>query len=582
MSSNEIDIDNALDALERDAKDRANDNAAAAREEAERNRPPVICLGMEGNTHVLYSPRNRKVHKLPTDKITQPHLLLISNKNSWIKWLFPERAAAGDTVKRWELEESAQERIFAESGKKAFNPMNVRARGIWRDGAGWVYNAGNKCWFINEKGQFEQAESVIGERIYAAGVALPAPAAAPLTDEEGEALLQMLTSRPWSLDGMGELVLGETVSALLAGSLHMSPHVWITAPQGTGKTKLMDDVTALLRPFSTVNEGVPTEAAVRQRLQGDALPWLNDEMEAGDSKAATRNIGKVIDLMRSASYGKAPMSKGGADGTARLFPMKCGFCFFSVVDSLSRDSDTSRCLQLRLTRRKNQRELWKCQEAGRNLTQQADFHSRLIARILKILPVITRNVASLTDYLRDLDGVDARKGELFAVLMACRYALTNSTPLTAEQMQHAADILRAYDYQEERESDFSRCLTVLLNHQIDVYNAGKMTVSEACRLMSTMCEGETKDHYSRALQIAGLRWRDDWEALQVDPRTERMKRIYKDTQWKNGKISSVLAEGADPRGGKAGANANGIWYQSAKVGGATPTRCIMIPASLVF
>ena len=572
----------ALDVLEKDAADRAADNAAAAREERIKNRPPVICLGMDGNSHVLYSPRNRKTHKLSTDKFTQPHLLLLDNKESWIRWLFPERAAAGESVNRWELEEAAQNRIFAESANKAFNPMSIRARGIWKNGLGWIYNAGAACWFIDTDGNLELVDNVLGGHVYSAGVALPAPADIALTDAEGANLVEMLTSRPWSFRGEGELVTGWIVSALMAGTLPMSPHVWITAPQGTGKTKLMDDITAILQSFAIVNEGVPTEAAVRQRLQGDALPWINDEMEAGDNKIASLNINKVLDLMRSASYGKAPMSKGGADGSARLYPMKCGFSFFSVVDSISRDSDLSRCLRLRLTRRKDAREIWRHQEVGRSLTEQADFPSRFVTRILRLLPVITRNVTTLTNHLRALDGVDARKGELFSVLMACRYALTSSEPLTPEQMEHAADMLRAYDDQDEKESDSARCLSVLLNHQIDVYNAGRMSAGEAIRLMPTMCDGETKDNYRRALQLIGLRWREDLKALQVNPRPDLMKRIYNGTQWNNGKIAAVLAEGADRSKGRDGANLAGIWYQQAKVGGMTPVRCVMIPSDLIL
>lgn len=570
----------ALDVLARDAEDRAADNNAAVLEEEEKNRPPVICLGMEGNSHVLYSPRNRKIHKLSTDKFTQPHLLLLDNKDSWTRWLFAEKAAASQPVKRWELEEAAQNRIFTESASKTFDPRSIRARGIWKSGSGWIYNAGNACWFIDADGNLEQVDNVRGGHVYSAGVALPAPVGTSLTDAEGATLMALLTERPWSFQYEGELLAGWTVSALLAGALPMSPHVWITAPQGTGKTKLMDDISSILQSFAIVNEGVPTEASVRQRLQGDSLPWVNDEMEAGDNKTATRNINKVLDLMRSASYGKAPMSKGGADGSARLYPMKCGFSFFSVVDSISRDSDISRCLRLSLIRQNNMRELWQHQEAGRNLTEQEGFSARLITRILRALPILMRNIATLTEFLRNVDGVDARKGELFSVLMACRYALTSSASLTDEQMKHAADILRAYDDQDEKESDSARCLSVLLNHQIDVYNAGRMSAGEAIRLMSTMCEGETKDNYRRALQLIGLRWREDLKALQVNPRPDLMKRIYKGTQWNNGKIGAVLAEGADRSKGRDGANLAGIWYQQAKVGGMSPVRCVMIPSDL--
>lgn len=560
--------------------DRKADNAAAAREEAERNRPPVVCLGREGVQYVFYSTAYRRVERLTAEKLTLPNLRAIAPRARWEAWLFPERVAAGDEVKKGELVEAVQERILADSGAKMFDASRVRSRGVWPDAAGgWVYNAGASCWFIPaDGGQVEQIDHVRGDYVYSAGVALPSPADTPLSDEEGRELLELMRARLWVLPGAGDIMAGWMVTATLAGVMPICPHVWINAPAGTGKTYLKNDLVAVLGNYSMRQEGPPTDAGIRQRLNGDAVPVLIDEVEQGDNEAAGRKIRNLLELMRSASYGIDPITKGGADGTARLYPMKCSFALFSIANCISRDADSSRCLVLYLRRGdKTIQDVWARQEAGRKLAQTG----RLMARLLACLPVLMENLSALREHLGKVEGADSRRAELFAVLLACRHALVSRERMSQEAMQEAAGLMMAYGEQEEKESDFSRCLAVLLNvYQLDVYGAGKMSVAEACRMLRNGVDVDRRDAIARALELAGLRWRDDLNALQVDTLADKMKRIYTGTQWSNGRIAPVLAEGADRSKGKKGENSVGIYYRcEPKLG---RRKCVVIPAALVL
>ena len=142
--------------------DRKADNAAAAREEAEKNRPPVVCLGTEGNQYVLYSTAYKRIHRLTAEKMTLPNLRAIAPRARWEAWLFQERVCAGDEVKRGELVEAVQERILADSGARMFNASCVRSRGVWPDAAGgWVYNAGASCWHVPADGSKLQKQQCL-------------------------------------------------------------------------------------------------------------------------------------------------------------------------------------------------------------------------------------------------------------------------------------------------------------------------------------------------------------------------------------------------------------------------------------
>ena len=562
--------------------DRQADNAAAAREEAEKNRPPVVCLGREGSQYVLYSTAYRRIERLTAEKLNLPNLRAIAPRAHWEKWLFPERVAAGDEVKRGELVEAIQERILADCGAKMFDASCVRGRGVWPDTAGgWVYNAGASCWWIPaDGGKVEQVDNARDGHVYSAGVALPFPADTPLSDEEGRELVELMRARSWVLPGAGDIMAGWMVAALLAGVMPICPHVWINAPAGTGKTYLKNDLVAVLGGLSVQVEGAATtEAAIRQRLSGAALPFLADEVEQGDNETAGRNISKWLDLMRSASYG-GNIDKGGADGTARAYPMKCSFALFSIANCISRDADSSRCLVLHLRRGdKAVREVWTRQETGRALVQTPGFHGRLMARLLGCLPVLLENLSALRKQLGQVEGVDARRAELFAVLLSCRHALVNRERISQDAMQEAAGLMLAYGEQEEKESDFSRCLAVLLGHVVRV-RGQEMTVADACRVMDARADAEAVAACGLSLSAAGLRWRDDLNALQVDTLADKMKRIFTGTQWSNGKVAPVLAEGCKRE--KGSISPAGVWLQSVKVGGTSPRWCVMIPAALVL
>lgn len=559
--------------------DRKADNAAAAREEAEKNRPPVVCLGREGSQYVLYSTAYRRIERLTAEKLNLPNLRAIAPRAHWEKWLFPERVAAGDEVKRGELVEAIQERILADCGAKMFDASCVRGRGVWPDTAGgWVYNAGASCWWIPaDGGKVEQVDNARDGHVYSAGVALPFPADTPLSDEEGRELVELMRARSWVLPGAGDIMAGWMVAALLAGVMPICPHVWINAPAGTGKTYLKNDLVAVLGGLSVQVEGAATtEAAIRQRLSGAALPFLADEVEQGDNETAGRNISKWLDLMRSASYG-GNIDKGGTDGTARAYPMKCSFALFSIANCISRDADSSRCLVLHL--RKGDKSVWARQEEGRVLVQTPGFHGRLMARLLACLPVLLENLHALRKHLGQVEGVDARRAELFAVLLSCRHALVSPERMSLDAMQEAAGLMLAYGEQEEKESDFSRCLAVLLGHVVRV-RGQEMTVADACRVMDARADAEAVTACGLSLSAAGLRWLDDVSALQVDTLADKMKRIYTGTQWSNGKVSPVLAEGVDRNKGKKGANALGVYYRcEPKLG---RRKCVVIPAALVL
>ncbi len=576
-------------ALLKGEADRKADNAAAARKEAERSRPPVVCLGAEGACNVYWSRSSGDIHKLKANEHTRNNLYRMARFEEYTRWMRPDLPPDDAEEQEATIMKKAVRRLLEGSLGKRFDASRVRSRGVWPDAAGgWVYNAGASCWFIpDDGGQVEQVDAVRNGYVYSAGVALPSPADTPLSDEEGCELVELMRARSWVLPGAGDVMAGWMVAAMLAGVMPISPHVWINAPQGTGKSTFRDDLRAVYGDAKIDPDGGhTTDTGIRQTITGVALPVVIDEAEGGDDEKAQKNIRRWIELMRIASYG-GTILHGGADGTPRKYQIKCSFALFSVANSIERAADSSRCIVLDLKKYREDEQgkaekeaLWARQEAGRALVQTTGFHSRLVARLLVSLPVLMENLDALRKHLGKVEGADSRRAELFAVLMACRHVLVSRERMSQEAMQEAAGLMLAYGEQEEHESDFSRCLSVLLGYQVDVYGAGKMAVAEACRMLRNGRDVDRKEAIARALNLAGLRWRDDLNALQVDTLADKMKRIYTGTQWINGKVAPVLAEGCKRE--KGSISPAGVWLHPVKVGGTSPRWCVMLPAALVL
>lgn len=569
--------------LKKYAEEQRADAETEAREQeraqAERDLPPVICLGRDGREFVFYSPLSRHLSRLTAEKINWPNMLDIAPRGSWERYLFPKETEADAAPPRRELVAEAQERLINESRYKSFSPDAVRARGVWPDGEnGWIFNSGEKCYHMRREDSSPQVvDNVRGAYVYTTGKHLPRPDAKKLTNAEGAQVLDLFMARPWKTPYAGELLAGWAIASLLAGSMPICPHIWLTSPRGTGKTSLKADLMRFFGAFCDVAmDKIPSEPGLRQKIKGDCMPVLIDEAEPEKLEKCE----PVISLIRSASYGENVYT-GTIDGNGRAFWVKCCILLLSTVNGIERETDSSRFFVLALKRVNNATlaDLKKRLAEARKLVDGEHFQARLIARLLSLLPVIMQGIEACSAYLMGRD-VDGRRADMMAILTACRHALTSEECLPPADMAHAYDMLKAYDEQDEQESDFSRCLSHLLGYRVRVHNAGEMSIPDAC-ILADSYDTETKASAERALKAVGMRWREDKGALQVDSREVMMKRIFAGTQWATGKVHNVLADGADAKSKTA--SPAGIWVEKARFPGtSTPLRCLFIPRCLVM
>lgn len=596
----------ARKAMREEAAARDADNAAAAQADAMKGMPPVIPLGKEGKEYVYYSIPQREVCRLkPSEHKERMCLYSMATRADYARWLEPDISSDALDVKEAKMMRNAGRLLMEKTGGKKFNPDMLRGRGVWRDADGGIlYNAGDACFLVLPDGRMERVDGVRGRYIYDAGAPLIHPADDALTDEEGARLVDFYRARPWVLPYAGELVAGWMVCAVLAGVLPYRPQVWVNAPALTGKSALKRD---MLRALGGKNEdddmpgregavtgghAVQFEAAATspagftQRIGQDALPVAFDEGEehGDDGGRKARNLAGVLDILRSAATsGDVGISKGGADGTAKVYKARFCTALFSIANNLSREADTSRFLVLRLSPLMDdaaREAMWQRQEAARAMTQGQDFTARLFTRLLRAVPALLDNARTIRAHLMAA-GYDPRRAEMLGLLLAGVYALTKSGAVDEAYLKHAAEVAQAVEEGQERESDTQRCLDSLLGYSMP-WHGSRISVAQLCKIARDGENLDSRREAGDALEALGLRWRDDLDdgkgALQVNTAARGLRELYKGTDWESGKVAAVLAEGCkrDKR-----PNALGVWLQSCKVSG-RPVWLPMIPASLVL
>lgn len=583
----------ARKAMREEAAARDADNAAAAQADAMKGKPIIIPLGEDGAWNVYWSRPHRSLYRLKMNEHTGAHLRRMAKLADYARWLAPDLPPDAVAEAERRIMKQAKDWMLDETGGRKFNPDMLRGRGVWRDAdGGIVYNAGDACFLVLPDGRMEQVDGVRGRYIYDAGAPLIHPADDALTDEEGARLVDFFTARPWVLPCAGELVAGWLVCAVLAGLLPYRPQVWVNAPAFTGKSALKRDMLRALGGKGDGEEvagghavqlegGDTTPNAVHQKIRHDALPVVFDEAESNGGERRARNMEGLLALVRSAATsGDVGLSKGGADGTAKNYLLRCCFLLFSIANNLDRAADTSRFLVLRLSPLMDdaaRKAMWQRQEAARAMTQGQDFTARLFTRLLRAVPVMLDNARTIRKHLMDAK-YNARRAEMLGELLAGAHALTKGGAVNDAYLEHAAEVAQAVEETQVPESDTQRCLDTLLGYSMPWTGGGKISVAQLCEVAARETDTERKQNACRALEALGLRWRGDLDALQVNTAWRGLRELYKGTDWEGGRGASMLAEGCK-RDKKP--NALGIWLQSCKVSG-RPMWLPMIPAALVL
>ncbi len=227
-----------------------------------------------------------------------------------------------------------------------YNPLRIRGRGAWWDRGRAVLNLGDR---LIVDGKSIALTDIDGSFLYEAAAPLRYTSAAPLSDEEAQAFLEVCEMPRWERPVSGVLLAGWSVIAPICGAMPWRPHIWLTAKAGLGKSWVLDNIVRrAVGELAVVVQSRTTEAGLRQQIEGDARPVLFDEAEGEDQRSRAR-MQAVIELARAGSTeGGAEIFKRTASGHVKRYRAASCFAFSSVNVHVRHHADETRITVLAL------------------------------------------------------------------------------------------------------------------------------------------------------------------------------------------------------------------------------------------
>ncbi len=447
-------------------------------------------LGFDKGNYFYYSTVTQQIVVLKPGQHRSHDLFQLAPVQFW-----EARYPGGRNGIAWEA--AASDLMQRCHAQKIFDADKVRGLGAWIEEAGRgsavVMHTGDKLIVDGQAMGLADHESPY---VYERGKPLRiGDLDDPLSADEATVLLEICGRLRWERTPKGDkpatgaLLAGWIALAPICGALEYRPHCWVTAQAGAGKTWIMTNIVQrLLESTALYCQSTSTEAGIRAALGIDARPILFDEAESNDAEARVR-MQRVLELMRSATAESgAPIRKSDKDQKQRVFLIRSMAMLSSISVTIQQQADMSRIIVMNLAPppRKDDEEKVRADTANfeeierlvrENLTHE--FSVRLLARMVKMAPIVRKNARTLSRAAAAIFG-NQRLGDMIGTLMAGAYALDSDDAISEEE---AKGFLRTYSWSEyiheEATNDEMRCLSMILNreHRIELGGAANRTVT---------------------------------------------------------------------------------------------------------
>ena len=318
-----------------------------------------------------------------------------------------------------------------------FDPDRLRGRGAWLDDGKTVLHLGDRL--VVDGVEMPVGDVPGSHHIYEVGLSMGGiDVGNPLPSADARRLIDLCCACPFEdPESMGRLLAGWLVIASVCGAMPWRPHLWVSGENGTGKSWLIDNVIRPIVGKTAIRvSSKTTEAGVRGTIGVDARPVLFDEAESQNETDRAR-MQQVLDLARQASSEDgADIVKGTQTGGVRRYRIRSCFMFSSINLGLTQAADESRTAIL--TTRLDESPILRAEAFARLQKIHAevitpDFSERLLARTLRLLPVIRHNAEVFASAIAR-SGKTRRMGDTIGVLLAGAWSLRSNRAATSEEV----------------------------------------------------------------------------------------------------------------------------------------------------
>lgn len=429
------------------------------------NRIPFRCLGHDDAGFHYLSYRSGRMETMTATEHTEMNLQLIANDEFWASLsarIEPDCTTINyKSIAKWLLNEQMSAGFYDDD--------RVRGLGCWIENGGSVvvFHAGDRLYVNGVETAISDHKSTW---IYPARKSIRVDLSRPASPDQAKTLIQLSDLLPWSTDSWPWLLPAMCFIAPICGALEWRPHAWLVGSKGTGKTWIFTNfIHAILGDNCMQAVSTTTEAAIRQRLQSDAIPVIFDEIEAKDEKSSQR-IQNVLELARQASSETGgSIFKGSASGVARQFRIRSSFIFSSIVSGATEAADESRIARMELSaERRDPAKFDQLLASSRDTLQSPEWCESIRARAVHMAPVIRISAAVFQRAIAAIAG-DARKGQQYGAIAAGYWHLLSDKPATIEE---ATAWARQVQWNavglSDGDGDETRALDILLQYKTTV------------------------------------------------------------------------------------------------------------------
>ena len=490
----------------------------------------VSCLGYNGKNYFFRSSQNLQIVCIPRESFTKNTLRDLIEESYW------EKNYPGENGPDWD---QAYNDLMRKGRRRGiFDDTKVRGVGVWRDEHRFVINLGDSLYFDDKKQPLDGLKD--SHYVYEQGRKMSPPTLQPLWASEGALLTRTLKSLLWKSPDAYKLLAGWLVIAPVCGALDWRPHLWITAPKGSGKSYIMENIiNPLIREWRNFFIGQSTEAGVRQTQKSDARPIQFDEFESEDEKGAMR-IQSILELLRQASSeSEGFVVKGTPTGNALHYRPRFSCIVSSIRVSLVQDADISRftILELDEPHKGSPEQFENLKEYIREMPD--DYANRLFSRTFSKMDVLKENIKSFWTALRKV--YTPRIAQQYSALLAGYYLLEHdhaAKEVEAEAIVNKLNLEETQDTTSNAEHDdcLEHILKTVIRFEFENGTRGSETVS------NLIFEGwqEQSPRSQIVLGRHGMTVDHKKAKLYISNKHPELKKLFKGTIWASGNWAKSL------------------------------------------
>ena len=318
----------------------------------------------------------------------------------------------------------------------------------------------------------------------------------------------------WETEADAKRFLGWLVAAVIGGALEWRAHSWLSAPSGSGKSWLMDNLARRILGDFCVFTSDTSAAGLGRAVRNDSVPVLFDEAEPTQTQ-----VEAVLSILRISSGGGGNRLRADKNSTSGYDSTNYRFSALlsSVLINRMNQANTTRFAKIRLAGR-SQKSDARWPEVKTALTTALGNPGRFLTAIIAEGEDILQRAEALTDdYIGK--GVGGRKAAIEAALTA-----------GWEWWICSPDKVSLAERDDETMADSTSLIQELLGIRIRHPSKGEQSVAKV--LLGHDEDGVAKD----------MGFRVHADQLLIDPLNPAIKAQLARTQWASVDIKETLLQ----------------------------------------